>query len=137
MHHLAAAADDVLRLAMEAQAIVQVGPCARGGKSRRQVEAADHAFPPLAPVTPVGLCLPTLEELFVYGVTAKVPSAGLVDRLAPWWAAVRERCAPITTRVIQVANGPEHQSRRTPCMQRMVQCGQQYRVPVRLASDPP
>jgi DDE family transposase len=137
MHPTADAADDVLRRSMDAQALVKVGPCARGGKRRMQVEAADHDFQPLATVTPVGLFLPTLEELFVYGVTSKVTSDCLVDRLAQWWEAVRERFAPITTLVINMDNGPENHSRRTQFMQRMVQFVQQYRVTVRLAYYPP
>jgi transposase len=137
MNHIADAADDVLRLSMDAKAIVKVGPFARGGKSRMQVDAADHDFQPLATVTPVGIFLPTLDELFVYGVTSKVTSDCLVDRLAQWWEAVRERFAHITTLVINVDNGPENHSRRTQFMQRMVQFVQQYRVTVRLAYYPP
>jgi transposase len=137
MNHIADAADDVLRLSMDAKAMVKVGPFARGGKSRMQVDAADHDFQPLATVTPVGIFLPTLDELFVYGVTSKVTSDCLVDRLAQWWEAVRERFAHITTLVINVDNGPENHSRRTQFMQRMVQFVQQYRVTVRLAYYPP
>jgi transposase len=137
MNHSADAADDVLRLSMDAKAIVKIGPFARGGKSRMQVDAADHDFQPLATVTPVGIFLPTLDELFVYGVTSKVTSDCLVDRLAQWWEAVRERFAHITTLVINVDNGPENHSRRTQFMQRMVQFGQQYRITVRLAYYPP
>jgi transposase len=137
MNHSADAADDVLRLSMDAKAIVKIGPFARGGKSRMQVDAADHDFQPLATVTPVGIFLPTLDELFVYGVTSKVTSDCLVDRLAQWWEAVRERFAHITTLVINVDNGPENHSRRTQFMQRMVQFVQQYRITVRLAYYPP
>ena len=79
MNHTADVADDVLRIAMDANALVKVGPFARGGKSRVQVEAADHDFQPEATVTPVGIVLPTSDELFVYGITAKVTSDCLVD----------------------------------------------------------
>ena len=65
INHSADTADGVLRIAMDAKATVQVGPFARGGKTRAYVAAADHAFQPLAAVTPVGLFLPTLEELFI------------------------------------------------------------------------
>jgi hypothetical protein len=137
MNHTADTADDVLRVSMDAQAIVKVGPFARGGKSRIQVEAADHDFQPLATMTPVGIFLPTLDELCVYGVTSKVTSDCLVDRLAQWWEAVRERFAHITTLVIHMDNGPENHRRRTQFMQRMVKFVQQYRVTVRLAYYPP
>ena len=122
---------------MDAKATVKVGPFARGGKSRLQVEAADHDFAPEATITPVGIFLPTLGELFVYGVTAKVTSDCLVDRLAQGWEVVRERFAHITTLVINVDNGPENHSRRTQFMQRLVEFVQQYHVTIRLAYYPP
>ena len=122
---------------MDAKATVKIGPFARGGKSRLQVEAADHDFAPAATITPVGIFLPTLDELFVYGVTSKVTSDCLVDRLAQWWEGGRERFAHITTLVLNVDNGPENHSRRTQFMQRLVEFVQQYRVTVRLAYYPP
>ena len=73
----------------------------------------------------------------MYGVTSKGNSDCLVDRLAQWWAAVRERFAQITTLVINVDNGPENHSRRTQFMQRLVEFVQQYHVTVRLAYYPP
>ena len=79
MNHIADQTDDVLRIAMDAKAIVKVGPFARGGKSRVQMEAADHDFQPEATVTPVGIVLPTSDELFVYGIISKVTSDCLVD----------------------------------------------------------
>jgi transposase len=131
------AADDILRLSMDAKATVKIGPFARGGKTRVQVQAADHDFQPTATVTPVGIFLPTLDELFVYGVTSKVTSDCLMDRLAQWWESVRERFAHITTLVINLDNGPENHSRRTQFMQRIVDFVQQYHVTVRLAYYPP
>ena len=80
MNALADQADDVLRISMDAKAVVKVGPFARGGKSRSHGEAPDHACQPEATVTPVGIFLPTLDELFVYSITSKVTSDGLVDR---------------------------------------------------------
>ena len=79
-------------------------------------------------MTPVGIFLPTLDELFVYGVTSKVTSDCLVDRLAQWWETVRERFAHITTLVINLDNGPENHSRRTQFMQRLVDFVQQYHL---------
>jgi hypothetical protein len=122
---------------MDAKATVKVGPFARGGKARVYVAAADHDFHPVATVTPVGIFLPTLEELFIYGVTSKVTSDCLVDRLAQWWESVRERFAAMTTLVITLDNGPEHHSRRTQVMRRIVDFVPQYQVTVRLAYYPP
>ena len=122
---------------MDAKATVKVGPFARGGKSRVPVQAADHDFQPAATVTPVGLFLPALDELFLYGVTSKVTSDCLVDCLGQWWERVRARFANITTLVINLDNGPENHSRRTQFMHRIVAFVQQYHLSVRLAYYPP
>jgi transposase len=137
VNQAADAADDVLRISMDAKATVKVGPFARGGKSRIAVQAADHDFQPEARVTPVGIFLPALDELFVYGVTSKVTSDCLVDRLAEWWERVRGRFAHITTLVLNLDTGPENHRRRTQFMQRLVVFVQQYQVSVRLAYYPP
>jgi transposase len=101
------------------------------------VAAADHDFAPEATVPPVGILLPTLAELFVYGVTSKVTSDCLVDRRVQWWEAVRERFAHITTLVIKLDNGPENHSRRTQFMQRLVDFVKHYHITVRLGYYPP
>ena len=122
---------------MDAKALVKMGPFARGGKSRALVAAVDHDFHPEATLTPVGIFLPTFDELFVYGVTSKVTSDCLADRLVQWWESVRTRFPHITTLVLNVDNGPENHSRRTQFMQRMVEFVQQYQVTMRLAYYPP
>jgi hypothetical protein len=137
INQAADAADEVLRLSMDAKASVKVGPFARGGTSRVAVHAADHDFQPAAMVTPVGIFLPALDELFLYGVTSKVTSDCLVDCLAHWWEASRERFAHITTLVLNLDNGPENHSRRTQFMHRLVAFVRQYQVSVRLAYYPP
>jgi transposase len=120
LNQAADSAADVLRISIDAKATVKIGPFSRGGKSRVAVAAADHDCAPEATVPPVGILLPTLAELFVYGVTSKVTSDCLVDRLVQWWEAVRERFAHITTLVINLDNGPENHRRRTQFMQRLV-----------------
>jgi hypothetical protein len=88
-------------------------------------------------MTPVGIFLPALDELFLYGITSKVTSDCLVDCLERWWEVVHDRFAHITTLVIHLDNGPEHQSRRTQCMRRIVLFAQLAGFTVRLASYPP
>ena len=129
--------EHVLRLSMDAKATVKVGPFARGGKSRVPTKAADHDFEPTATVTPVGILLPGSDELFLYGVTSKVTSDCLVDRLIDWWERVKERFSHITTLLINLDNGPESHSRRTQFMQRLVEFAQCYHLTVRLAYYPP
>jgi len=129
--------EHVLRLSMDAKATVKVGPFARGGKSRVPTKAADHDFQPAATVTPVGILLPVSDELFLYGVTSKVTSDCLVDRLIDWWEGVKERFSHITTLLINLDNGPESHSRRTQFMQRLVEFAQSYHLTVCLAYYPP
>ena len=137
MNHAADADPKTLRVSMDAKATVKVGPFSRGGKSRAEVKAADHDFEATAKVTPVGSFLPASDELFVYGVTSKVTSDCLVDRLEQWWAGVRERFASITTLVVNLDNGPESHSRRTQFLCRMVQFAHRSGLTVRLAYYPP
>ncbi len=128
---------EVLRISVDAKATVKVGPFARGGASRAVVQAADHDFQPQATVTPVGIFLPELAELFIYEVTSKVTSDCLVDRLEQWWETVHHHFAHINTLVINLDNGPENHSRRTQFMGRLVEFAQQYQLRVRLAYYPP
>jgi hypothetical protein len=137
MNAAADAAPDVLRLSMDAKATVKVGPFARGGKSRAVTKGCDHDFKPDATVTPVGIFLPATDELFLYGVTSKVTSDCLVDRLEQWWESVAERFDQITTLLINLDNGPENHSRRTQFMHRMLAFVRQSGLKVRLVYYPP
>jgi Rhodopirellula transposase DDE domain len=137
VNRAADAADDVLRISMDAKATVKLGPFSRRGRSRVPVAAADHDFQPEATVTPVGLLLPATDELFLYGVTSRVTSDCLADCLVRWWAAVRGRFRHITTLVLNLDNGPEHHSRRTRFLHRLVECARWSGLRVRLAYYPP
>lgn len=130
-------ASDVLRISVDAKATVKVGPFSRGGKSRVKTDAADHDFQPEAIVTPVGILVPTSDEVFLSGVVSKVTSDCLADCLTQWWESVRERLHHITTLVINRDNGPENHSRRSQFMQRMVDFVRHYPLHVRLAYYPP
>ena len=126
-----------LRISMDAKATLKVGPFGRGGKNRVTTKAADHDFEPVATVTPVGILMPATNEVFLYGVTSRVTSDCLVDRLVQWWERVKDRFAHIKTLVINLDNGPETHSRRTQFMQRLVAFVEQYQIRVRLAYYPP
>jgi Rhodopirellula transposase DDE domain len=88
-------------------------------------------------VTPVGISLPALDDLFLYGITSKGTSACLGDCLVRWWERVHSRFAHITTLVLNLDNGPENHSRRTQFMRRIVDFAQDSGLPVRLAYYPP
>jgi Rhodopirellula transposase DDE domain len=72
----------------------------------------------------VGIFLPASDELFLYGITSKVTSDCLVDRIVHWWETVKGRFPTIRTLVINLDNGPENHSRRTQFMQRLVEFAQ-------------
>jgi len=133
----AAMADTMVRLSMDARATVKVGPFARGGTRRVPPVAADHDFHPEAPVTPVGLFLPALDALVLYGITCKVTSDGLVDGLGRWWDVVPDRFAHITPLVINLDHGPANHRRRPQCRRRIVDCAHDSGLTVRLADSPP
>jgi Rhodopirellula transposase DDE domain len=131
------AAEDELRVSIDAKATVKIGPFSRRGVSRVAVKAADHDFEAEATVTPVGFFLPQQDELYVYEVTSKVTSDCLADQLERWWMTVRPKFAHITRLVINLDNGPENHSRRTQFMYRLVEFAQRYEIAIRLAYYPP
>ncbi len=137
MNAAADADPHTLRLSMDAKATVAIGPFSRGGKSRVKTEAVDHDFQPDLKVTPVGILLPKSDELFVYGVTSKVTSDCLVDRIEEWWKEVGERFRSVTRLLINLDNGPENHSRRSQFIQRLVQFVDKTGLTVELAYYPP
>jgi hypothetical protein len=137
VNRAADAAPGVLRVSLDAKATVKIGPYSRRGRSRVPTAAADHDFQPAATVTPVGLLLPELDELFLYGVTSRVTSDCLADCLTQWWETVGGRFAHVTTLVLNLDNGPENHSHRTQFMHRLVQFARRFRLTVRLAYYPP
>jgi hypothetical protein len=122
---------------MDAKATVSIGPFSRGGTSRIPTQAADHDFQPEQKVTPVGILIPQTNELFVYGVTSKVTSDCLVDRIEQWWNEVGARFGHVTRLLINLDNGPENNSRRTQFIQRLVQFVDKTGLRVDLAYYPP
>ncbi len=111
----------MLRLSLDAKATVKIGPFSRGGKNRVETEACDHDFSSSPKLTPYGILLPELDELFIYCTTSKVTSDFIVDVLESWWESSRDRFAHIQTLVLNQDNGPENHSRRTQFMKRMVE----------------
>lgn len=88
-------------------------------------------------LTPYGILLPELEELFIYCTTSKVTSDFIVDMLEIWWESNRSRFTSVQTLLLNQDNGPENHSRRTQFMKRMVEFAHQYQLNLRLAYYPP
>lgn len=129
--------ETTLRLSLDAKAVVKLGEFDRGGKTRAPTVAFDHDFDPAGTVTPYGIFLPLLAELFLYFTTSKITSDFIVDRLEQWWESVRERFGHIRTLVINQDNGPENHSRRTQFIKRIVEFAHKYHLNIRLAYYPP
>jgi len=123
----------ILRLSLDAKAGVKVSPFSRKGRSRVKTEACDHDFHPQATITPYGIFLPQLDELFLYCTTSKVTSDFIADVLEAWWLVHRQRFPAVQTLLLNQDNGPENHSRRTQFMKRMVDFAQRHQVNLRLA----
>ena len=111
----------MLRLSLDAKARVNIGCFDRGGKNRVSVETFDHDFKPQTTLTPYGIFIPELDELFLYFSDSKITSDFIVDRLEDFWQSEKSRFNRIKTLVINQDNGPENHSRRTQFMKRIVE----------------
>lgn len=122
---------------MDAKATVKIGPFSRGGKNRVATKACDHDFSGDSKITPFGILLPELEQLFIYCTTSKVTSNFIADTLEAWWENNCTRFTHIKTLLINQDNGPENHSRRTQFMKRMVDFACKYQLNLKLAYYPP
>lgn len=101
------------------------------------MKALDHDFQPEETLTPWGIFLPELDDLFLYFTSSKITADFIVDTLESWWLQQRQRFPQIKTLLLNLDNGPEQHSRRTQFMKRLVEFVQKYEVNVRLAYYPP
>lgn len=126
-----------MRLSLDAKARVKIGCFDRGGKNRTPTKTFDHDFDPKTSITPYGIFIPELDELFLYFTESKVTSDFIVDILEDFWLGERHRFSRIKTLVINQDNGPENSSRRTQFMKRIVEFAKKYELNIRLAYYPP
>lgn len=126
-----------MRLSLDAKARVNIGSFDRGGRNRVPTETEDHDFQAKTTVTPYGIFLPELDELFLYLTESKVTSDFIVDILEDFWKAESWRFPEIKTLVLNQDNGPENNSRRTQFMKRIVEFAHKYQLNIRLAYYPP
>jgi hypothetical protein len=131
------AADDTLRLSLDAKASVKIGLFSRGGRTWARVETLDHDFQADAKLTPFGILLPRYGELFLYFAQSALTSDFIVDMLSSWWQGVRGSFPKVRTLLINQDNGPENSSRRTQYAKRLAGFAQTSGLEVRLACYPP
>jgi hypothetical protein len=129
--------EKVLRISMDAKAVVAIGEFSRGGASRVEVKALDHDFKPEQKVTPFGLYLPEHDRLFLYILTSKVTSDAIMDCLCDVWEQIKPEFPKVETLMLNLDNGPENQSRRTQFMKRLVDLSDSSGLGVSLCYYPP
>jgi hypothetical protein len=126
----------VVKVSMDAKASVKIGPFSRGGRSRVEVQAADHDFGNYGTLTPFNILLPQHDELFISFAESKVTSDYMWDRLECLWPHLDAKYKP-SMLVLNQDNGPENNSRRTQFIKRAVEYANQHAVTIRLAYYPP
>jgi transposase len=131
------AAEDTLRLSLDAKASVKIGLFSREGRNWAKVEASDHDFKADAKLTPFGILLPQQGDLFLYFAQSALTSDFIVDVLETWWQGVRGNFPKVKTLQINQDNGPENSSRRTQYVKRLLGFSKGYGIEVKLACYPP
>jgi transposase len=137
LHTQARADEAVLRLSLDAKATLNLGPFSRRGQTRVHLQAVDHDFKPEGSLTPYGIFLPDLDELYLYFTPSKVTADFIVDCLRDFWTQVRPRFPQITTLLLNLDNGPENHSRRTQFMARLTHLADEFELTIQLAYYPP
>lgn len=127
----------VLRLSLDAKARVNIGSFDRGGRTRVPTATEDHDYHPTTTLTPYGIFLPELDELFLYFTESKVTSDFIVDVLEDFWKSESWRFPDTKTLILNQDNGGENNSRRTQFMKRIVEFAQSHHLNIRLAYYPP
>ena len=127
----------MLRLSMDAKAGVNIGSFSRRGKTRAHLQAADHDFKPDDKLTPFGIFLPDLGEVYFYITPSTVTADFIVDCLRNFWRLLRFSFPKVTTLLLNLDNGPENNSRRSQFMARLTHLADECGLTIRLAYYPP
>jgi hypothetical protein len=135
VNRTAHANETVLRISMDAKAVVKMGELSRNGRTRAPTAALDHDFTGTM-VTPLGLFLPQHDELYIYMVSRSTSDCQ-VDCLQDLWQSIKHRFPLVKTFAINIDNGPDCNSHRTQFMSRMVDFSQQSGITIDLAYYPP
>lgn len=127
--------EEVLRISMDAKAVVKMGELSRNGRTRAPTVALDHDFKGTM-VTPMGFFLPQHDELYVYMVTRSTSDCQ-VDCLENLWHSAKHKFPLVKTLAINMDNGPDCNSYRTQFMKRLVDFSQNSGLTIELAYYPP
>lgn len=125
-----------LRLSIDAKATVNIGPFARGGKSRQSQSAVDHDFAPDSKYTPYGMVIPKTNESWIWFSEGAATADFIVDQLEGLWPTLKAKYNPHTL-LINADNGPESSGQRTQWLNRLVLFADKAGIKIRLAYYPP
>jgi hypothetical protein len=134
----AATTGNVKRWSIDCKATVELGELSRGGLTRGEVKACDHALGCQAKYIPCGVVDEDSGQLSItFGSSAKT-SDFIVDALEACWYAGPAHEPHATGRLqLKMDNGPESSGVRTQFLHRMVQFADQIGKPIQLLYFPP
>lgn len=136
INRIADSTPGIIRLSMDAKAVIKVGPFSRGGYNRYGLRACDHDFQPDTLLKLFGIFIPATDETFFYFTESHITADFIVDALEQLWPTLKKAYDPHTL-VLNLDNGPENSSRRSQFMNRLVAFSQKNSVSISLAYYPP
>jgi hypothetical protein len=130
--------DHGTRLRIDGKATVPIGDVSRGGLTRGDQQAWDHALGVHEQDSPCGLVEEESGQLHLTFGSAYKTRDVIVDALEAGWAAWDAPAQVALARLqITMDNGPESSGRRTQCLRRMVAFGDSLGKPMHLLYYPP
>ena len=132
------ASEGVKRGRSDGKATVQSGACSRGGLTRGDHRARDHARGCEEQEVPWGIVEEARGALDLPCGRSEKTSDGIVDPIAAQWHK-RDEHEKAETRLsqIQMDNGPERRGSRPPFVSRLVPLVDAMHQPVQRLDDPP
>ena len=135
VHNETKSKSNVVRISIDTKDRVKIGPFSRGGKSRGNVQAADHDFGNYY-LIPFGILDVTNDHLELIFTETKATADFMVDCIEAYWVKQNYQ-THVDTLIINADNGPENSSRRTQYIKRIIEFSAKYDVKVILAYYPP
>lgn len=125
-------------MSIDCKATVHIGEYSRGGRTRGDHKAWDHAMGCKEKYIPCGIVDEDTGQLSMTFGSSYKTSDFIVDTLEAWWAALDEAAQVAMAQLqIKMDNGPESSGRRTQFLSRMVQLADHIGKSVQLLYYPP
>ena len=117
---------------------MKIGEFSRGGLTRGDNQASDHAMGCKEKYVPCGIVDEESGALPITFGSSYKTSDFIVDVLEAKWAALDAQDKAATSLIqIKMDNGPESSGKRTPFLHRMVQLADHIQKPIQLLYYPP